>query len=371
MADTANPQTQPIVPYSLDDYFQSTPVGSVERALTNNLYGIDFNQTPGLIPMNKDSYGLTFFVRPQLNLQSDNIRNLRLFYPLLTTNELSIQRYVRTCLDPRMMFGYGSGKTGVAPIMCPAMDNDNAFMPVLTNNLMSISGWPDVTAPTFSSKPGVYEEVYSQVDGIVQNYGQYDIDATFRNVKGDPILYKFYVWLHYMSAVFEGRLMPYPDFIIENEIDYMTRIYRLVLDSEKTYVTKIAATGVAFPISVPMGQFFDFNHERPINDQTKDFTIRFRCLGAIFQDDILVDEFNQTVGIFNPHMRDGLRDSIMVKVPRSLRAQFKNRGYPRINPNNYEFEVWVSRDVFAGRTQAFLQENLADPNLQDQLYTGD
>ena len=53
-----------------------------------------------------------------------------------------------------------------------------------------------------------------------------------------------------MSLVFEGKLVPYFDYMAENTIDYNTRIYRLVTDSTHMYVTKIAATGYAFPISV-------------------------------------------------------------------------------------------------------------------------
>ena len=194
------------------------------------------------------------------------------------------------------------------------MDNNNAFIPVLTNNLLSLSGWPDLVAPTFTSKSGVYNEVYSQVDGITENYESFDLEATFRNTRGDPILYMFYIWLHYSAAVFSGKLAPYLDFITENEIDYNTRIYRLVLDANKQIVKKIAASGVCYPISVPLGSFFDFNNERPFNDQNKEISIRFKTLGAVYQDDILIKEFNNTVAIFNPAMRDGNRESYLVKI---------------------------------------------------------
>ena len=80
---------KPILPYSLDDLFASTGVGSLDKAIGNNLYGINHRQTATPVPSNKDTYGLTFFVRPQLNLQTDNIRNVRQFYPLLTENETS------------------------------------------------------------------------------------------------------------------------------------------------------------------------------------------------------------------------------------------------------------------------------------------
>lgn len=374
-----------IVPHALDDYFQSTPIGSVDKAIINNLYGINHRQIPGMVATNKDLYGLTFFVRPQLNMQSDNIKNLRIFTPLLNDLSTSIQRYVRTTLDPRLIEGYtahgtavnnpsafssGSIATGrVAAISCPVMDNAQAFIPVLTNNLQSISGWPDITLQTFTSTPGLYNEAYSQVDSIARNYESFDIDATFKNTRGDPILYLFYIWLHYAANVFEGRLIPYLDFITENEIDYMSRIYRLVLDPEKDVVRKIAACGVAFPISVPTGSFFDYTNEKPYNDQNKDITIRFKCLGAEYLDDILIKEFNDTVAIFNPSMADGKRDQYMVKVNKSLLSYFNNRGYARIEPSTNKLEWWVERAFFESRTRAFLDTGLL--SFEDITDTGE
>lgn len=357
--------------HALDDYFQSTPIGSIERAIGNNLYGINHRQVAGMVPMNKDAYGLTFFVRPQLNLQSNNIRNNRLLYPLLTENETSLQRFARCSLDPRLLHGYGGTNNSVAALKCPIVDNEQAFMPILTNNLNSISGWPDIVSPTFSSKPGLLNEVYSQVDGTTKNYEAFDITASFRNTKGDPIVYAFYIWLHYQSSVFVGDMVPYPDFITENEIDYNTRIYRLVLDSEKLYVKKIAACGAAFPMSVPTGSFFDYSSEKPYNDQNKDISVMFRCMGAIYQDDILIKEFNDTVCVFNPAMTNKRRDQDMVQVKQNLVGYFNNRGYARINPNNYQLEWWVPRALFQARVDAFLQTNLGDTAAMDANETGD
>ena len=133
----------------------------------------------------------------------------------------------------------------------------------------------------FTSRAGVYREEFSMVDDTVKNFSAFDLTATFRNTRGDPIIYMMYIWLHYMAAVYEGTLVPYPDFIVENELDYNTRIYRLVLDQEKRYVKKIAAVGASFPMTVPMGEFFDYNHDKPFNVQTQEFSVRFKCNGVI------------------------------------------------------------------------------------------
>lgn len=352
---------QTIVPLTLDEYFESSHIGSIDRAIGNNIYGFNHRQVPGMVPMNKDSYGLTFFVRPQLNLQTDNIRNYRPFYNMLTENPVGIHRMVRCSLDPRLMNGYSTGTTAIAPIDCPIMDNQQAFIPILSNNLNSLSGWPDVVADYFTSKAGLYKEVYVQVDSTTKIYSSFDLECTFRNTKGDPIYYLQDVWVNYPSLVFENILVPYPDFIVENEIDYNTRVYRLVLDSEKRFVKKIAATGVSIPTTIPMGQFFDFTNERPYNDQAKDITIRFHSIGAQYNDPILVKEFNDTVGIFNPAMRlvnNTLfrTTSGMKQVPYYMLSLFKYRGYPRINPDNYELEWWVNEDLWIQKTAGMFSD---------------
>lgn len=372
---------------SLDDFFQNLPIGSIEKAIGNNLYGFNHRQIPSAVPMNKDQYGLTFFVRPQLNMRAGNIRSNRRMYPLLTNNPISLQRFVRCILDPRIMTNIPNAE---APLSCPFVDNEQAFIPILTNNLTSLSGWPDLVTPTFTSKSGVYNEAYSQVDGIVRNFETFDIDATFRNTRGDPIVFMFYIWLHYQASVFEGQMVPYMDYLLDNMIDYNTRIYRLVMDESRQFVKKIAATGAAFPISVPIGSFMDFSSERPYNDQNKDITIRFRCMGAEYLDDILINEFNETVCIFNTGMaplrtlvrkRDiGNQIPGYIQVEPELLTFFNHRGYPWINPNNYRLEWWIPKSVYDFKTTGVYTQSALEaygvtsaeelPEI-DRTYSGD
>ena len=361
---------------NIDDFFKSTAIGSVSRAIGNNLYGVNHMQVPGMVPSNKDSYGLTFFTRPQLNLQADNIRAYSKFYPMLTDNAMSIQRYVRCMLDPRLQAGYsfGTGAGGkysaVPPMKCPVVDQHNIFIPVLSNNLKSITGWPDITAPTYSSDPGLLKESQSLVDGSCEIYETLDLDCNFRNVRGDPIIYMHAVWISYMCNGATGLFTPYPDMISEREIDYNTRIYRLVLDQHKDTVTKIACTGAGFPVALSMGAFFDFNDEKPYNDQNNDFTIRYKVDGVLYNDDIIIKWFNDAVCIFNEAMVDSRRENELFKLGKSVKHLFNNRGYPRINPKTYELEWWVPRNMWDTRTTDFLQSNLADTTEQDNEFEG-
>lgn len=317
-------------------------VGTISTANGDNYFGINHRQQPSPISINRDQFGLTFFTRPQLNFQTDNLRNHRKLAPLLTTKADSIPRIIRCLLDPRLGSKY--------QIFSPFVDPQQAFIPLLTNNLLSMSGWPDIEVPIYQSPDGVYKETFGIVDGIVDNYSSYDITASFRNLPGDPITAMLLYWARYMSAVFEGILVPYPDFIIENEIDYQTRIYRLVLDYSRTKVQKIAACGAAIPWGVPIGAAFNFEADRPLNQSNDQVSTSFRCYGAQYQDDVLIKEFNDVVGLHNNDMWDQYRgngkDGAMRKVPMAYLEVFNNKGYPRIDPRTYDLEWWISKEEY-------------------------
>lgn len=322
----------------VDNLFSKSALGSIDTAIGNTFYGINHRLTPAAIPINRDHYGLTFFTRPILNLETENLRNVRIMTPLLTLNNNSVPRIIRMLLDYRL--------ANNTTLRCPFVNNQSAFIPILTDNLLSISGWPDIEAPTFNSAEGVYKEAYSFVDGITDNYTTYNIQASFRNIQSDPITSLIFYWLHYMSLVFRGQLVPYPDMILENEIDYNTRIYRLVLDHTRKYVQKIAACGAAFPYAISIGSAFNFESDRPLNSSNDQITVPFKCMGAIYQDDILVHEFNQTVIFFNATMADSSRTKLYTKIDSDLLILFNHKGYPRIDPNTYEIEWWIEKDEY-------------------------
>jgi hypothetical protein len=353
---------------TLDDVWRSTAVGSIDNAIGNVFYGINHRQTPNPIPINKDNYGLTFFTRPQLNLTTQNLRSERRFSPLLTENEYSIQRIIRNTLDPRLAYGgFGSGNL----ISCPFVDNNFAFIPILTNHLLSCSGWPDQVSETYTSKPGAYKEVYGHVDSALDMYSAFPLTANFRNMEGDPITSLFNYWNIYPTKVFEGILSPYPDFIKEHEIDYNTRIYRLVLDKNKRFVQKIACTGAAFPTSVPFGSAFNFESDKPYNETNANITINFNCFGSCYNDDIIIYEFNKVVGIFNKEMATDRFGNIgnMKKVPSESLSAFNNKGYPRIDPYTKELEWYVSSDDFEQTIGAYMRhvDAIADTGTDNPL----
>ena len=316
----------------INNYLVKTPFREMDKSLTNLLHGINHRKTKNFSPSNRDMYGYVFFTRPQLNMSELNLKNSRQFYPLLTNNKKGLQNYVRNILDPRLKD-------------CPIVDDRLAFIPILTNSVKTVSGWPDKVVPTYTSKEGIRKEQWSIVDGSSDIYTSYDLNITFDgNIKDEPLTLLFDTWTSYPTLAFEGVINPYIDMVLENEIDYNTRIYRLIMSADNKYVKKIGATGASFPINVPSGQFFDYDSTKPMNDSVKDITIRFRSMGALYNDSKLIESFNKTVGIFNSDFKH-LSSSKLKKVPRELIDLYNFNGYPYINPDTYELEWYVDTNL--------------------------
>ncbi len=327
---------------SYADVLERTAMGDPSRAISKSFYGINHRNNAASIPINKDYYGLTLFTKPDMRMTADNISRNRLFTPMLTARENTIPRAIRASLDWRYM------DHGENSYPCSLIDPKQIFIPLLTNLCLSNSGWQDTELPTHTTEPGLYGEAFSYADGIAAIYRTYDITVNFRNIPGDPITAMFYWWVHYASNVFEGIISPYNNNLTENVVDYQTCIWRLILDPTKRWVTKIGRSGPAFPIGVPMGAHFNHEIDTPIN-RNDQIPIQFRCIGAEYQDPILVLDFNNTVVLGNADMDDSRRASSgLVKVNYNMINGFNYMGYPRIDPTTYELEWWVyNQDLIA------------------------
>lgn len=340
-----------IVNYQADDLFSSTGIGSLDKAIGLNQHGINFQSAPTLVPRNKEQPGYVFFTRPQLNMQTDNLRNMRQFYNLLSANELSQERMIRCTLDPRLQAGYRYLNANSPPVNCPLVDSRSAFINILSNNIMSLTGWPEETLTFQRSKEDVYRGTRTQPNGVTFNTGSYTLSATFRNTYSDPVLKMIHYWLSYMSATTTtGLLRPYPDYEAMDRLDCNTRIYRIILDPQRERVTKIYACGAALPASNAVSASADYNREQTISDANKDLTISFECDGMYVLDPILFYTFNGVVAAFNPYMQDGIRESSMIRLEKVELPFFRSMTYPRINPQTSEFEIWVEYDYYRQRT---------------------
>lgn len=320
---------------SLDEFLSTTPMGSAKNSMAQVFAGINHRGTPNRVPMNKDYYGLAFFTRPDMNMTTKNLMRDRRFKPLLTENAKSIPRAIRAYLNYRCDEWLDQSHTS------PLVDNSNIFIPVLTNHLISMSGWPDIETPTYSSDAGVRGESIAMADGTVQLLGVRDMTLNFRNMPGSPIINLFKYWQLYMECVFGGELLPHSDNMVQNTKDYETRVYRIILDNTKRFVQDIASFCACFPVTTPYGARFNFESDTPINRANDQITINLRGSIVEYSDDILLHEFNNAVILGNSDMKDGNREQSLVKVDGAYLHHFNYSGYPRINPGTFELEWWV------------------------------
>lgn len=315
-------------------------MGDKYSIFSDTLFGYNKRIQGNIAPANTDLQGLTFFTRPNLNLSYDNVAQIRSLTPLLSSEINTYQRAVRVMLD---VDGARLGSVRAETLF----DHQQAFLPLLTNTITSISGWPDILLNAYSTPEGMMKESWMMNDSISSINGRFDLSCTFQNMLGDPISLIFYSWLTYMGAVYTGKMVPFPYCLVENEIDYMTRIYRLVLDHSGRFVQKIACCGVAMPVSLGIGSSFNYNRESLYNEDLHQITVNFACLGAWYNDPIIIEEFNRSVSsrYFNPGMADGDRTKNFVQVPHAERMLFNYRGYPWIGSNN-ELQWWLPREEY-------------------------
>lgn len=333
-----------------DDILSISGLGPLDSAITANFWGNRRGGQAIPAPLPQENVGLTFFTKPRLKLTDDNILGNTLSL-LANDNTRSMARAIRAFLDP-----YTGGSTtatattikgmGMQVYKSDLVDPLNPFITILGNNLISMTGFPDSDLNTYTAPEGVFHETWTMADDVITLFGRYDLNCTFRNMYGDPIGTMMYLWLYYMSAVYVGDIYPYIDSIIDNEIDYQTRIYRFVLDPSRTRVVRMYCCGAAFPTAANTGANFNYTEGKHLIDESNEYSVNFTCTGALYYDPRVLKWFNKTVTNFNPNMVDGVRETAYKKIPYEKLRTMDNIGYPRINPSNMDMEWWVSPAIY-------------------------
>jgi hypothetical protein len=332
---------------------QMSGYGTMSASFAELLSGFNHRSVGAPVPIHAEGSGITFFTRPNLNLSYDNLAIVRALTPLLTGNSLTLQRVIRSMLDP-----VGSGlnlfNSQGRNINTPLFDTKCAFMPLLTNNLLSLTGWPDIALDTYTSHEGILRENWSMVDGNSNTYTATDLNATFRNVGGDPITLLLFVWATYMDHIHRGTMTPYLQSILTNRIDYQTRVFRFTLDPARKYIMKWCSATGCFPVNVPTGAAMNFSADNTYTqDNAESIAVTFRAQIIEYFDPIHFNEFNETVEMFNPNMSDDLRASYYTKVPFQYLQLFNYQGYPRVNVLTNELEWWVDSTLYSNRMSNF------------------
>lgn len=351
----------------INDIGRRNGLGSLNSTTQSMLRGINITGKGNAAPINQDHQGFVFFTRPHLNLSTPNLLGIRKLHFLLQDADgeraNTIGHAIRTLLDPGFNRLWGvdpseAGDVGFQP--SNSIDNSFAFIPILSNNLLTLSGWPDEVVEYFDSPEGIAKEVYGHADMRAPFYGTFDLSASFDNTEGDLITTLLSVVREYMGNVKTGDMLPYPYYNVQNIIDYNTRIYRLVTNASKTRLQKIACTGASMFGSVPTGAAFNYDSSRVLSNDNANIGTSFKCYGAMYNDPMIIKMFNKTVSRFKPAMLEVQErtaisgdDSIynkftknMVRITNDLLPLFNYMGYPYINDATYEIEWWLEKSRY-------------------------
>lgn len=347
----------------IDRAFATQGLGDISASTGNLFQGFNHRAGGHIAPSNSDSQGYVFFTKPDMNLSYDNVASVRRLEYLGDQDPHSMGAAVRCLLSPIVRNNWGFtvtipdrdffGETRTA--RSEFVDDQSAFITPLSSLLVTLSGWPDIVVDAYTSDPGLRGEVVGWADGVVDYYGSFELTANFRNIDGDPITAIFQAWTEYSSRVATGHMDPYPSKIVENEVDYQSRVYRIVLDPTRTFVRKIVDACAVWPNAAQLN--LDYNADSVFIENDEQISIRLNAIGARYNDPRSIYNFNRTVKTFNENMRDGAREAKMRKlrvVERNIFAYEKS--YPLINEQTFELEWWVSNETYQMRTNLYNPE---------------
>lgn len=304
--------------------------GSKISSMQSVLTGFNKNQQGNAVLSNNDMMGYIFFTRPDLNLSYDNISLIRKLNLLGGQVANSYQRMVRALLD--------TTNASSDEYKTDLVDNNSPFIPWFSTTCINCNGWPDLKLNLFRTQEGIAKEVWAMVDDIVDINGYFELNVTFQNLQGSPHILALLTWIMYASYVYLGKLSPHKRNIIEDEMDYNTRIYRFTMDYTNRYIQNWAATGASFPIGLPMGAIFNYNRDNIFNEDMKTLSIPFACIGADYNDPITLLEFNDLQEEFHPALINNPNDFVRQRPDEMLKYNYK--GYPRIDLETNEL-YWM------------------------------
>jgi len=238
-----------------------------------------------------ETHGFSFITRPKLNLTTTNIRQDRIMSLLDTLDPQTTAFAIRASLDTNLVREYNLSTSN-----SQFFNNLNPFIPILTNRLVTLNGWPDPTIDVETTDGGYFSESITIPKGHDQLTKNYDISATFNDVQGSPILTTMLMWTRYLALITRGVMMQYMEDIEARRMGFTSSIYRFILDPSNRYITKWAKATGCFPRSVPLGAYFNYDVKSASIESSMNLAIPFSAGGKIeYFDPIILREFNMLV----------------------------------------------------------------------------
>lgn len=274
---------------TLQDALNDSAYGAYGKFIGHTLFGLNHEQRRPILRNIPEGEALVFFTRPYFNMSKTNLRNNRVMTNLIVNEVESVQTYIRQTLDPDVAENEST--------YCSLVNPNCAFVPVLSNTILNMSGWPDRILPTFASKPGARGEQFSLPDGIVETNGKFDLTFTFEKMDGDINEKLLTTWMDMMSLQNDGICVPYVWHEAYKEKNYDSRIYVLVMDVTNRIVLDIATAISTFPVNDNKGAKFNISNRKRVKEN--EFSVRFEANLIQYSDPILLLEFNLASARFN------------------------------------------------------------------------
>lgn len=341
--------------------------GLPNELLTNALSGFNHRIVTQSLPQHRELQGYVFITRPDINLSEDNIANSRFFSWLASKPVDSVEFSILAALDPECPLTNPHKRRGMPTDARIPFDNLQAFTPILTTQLRSLSGFPDQTLDVWMSPEGAFREQYGMVDSVYEVNNAFTLNATFNNCIGDPVMLYVRGIMEYSSGVRRGLFKPKTYNQVSRRIDYQSRIYVFKFDPTGRRVINWGAAMVAWPMNDNEGSLLNYQADRSIVDDTREVNIQFQCIGARYRDPLLFETFNETVAMFNPDLipdygaplpSNGSEDSLqynsyspiggdgLVEISEELLPIFNWYGYPIVDPDTNAFRWFVSIEQY-------------------------
>jgi hypothetical protein len=238
---------------------------------------------------NHEVVGYTFITRPKLNLTTPSLRQDRILAMLDTAEDQSLPFAIRCYLDTNF-----AKRKDVAPhaLACPFFNEESPFIVPLSNNLVSLSGWPDPVVDTETTDGGFFNEDLTMAKGSDRLNRTYDLTLTFRDIQGGFILALLYMWIRYIELVVRGDVTAYAEDIDQRRINYTCSIYRFVMDPSRQFVTKWSKATGCFPKSIPLGNVFNFGDRDNFISSSAQYSVPFTANKIEIWDPIIFRDFN-------------------------------------------------------------------------------
>lgn len=312
-----------------------------------------FGSSP--VQINSELVGLTFFTKPRLNLSTTSLRQDPQLAMMDTLDPLSLMFSLRCNLDTVFMKSRVAAE--IAEIS-PWVNPQSPFNIPLGNTIIGMSGWPDFNLEYETSEAGYFAEDMTLARGSDRGRRTYDISCTFRDIQGGYIMAYFFYWLHAMALQMEGITVAYPDDRAANRLNYTVSIYRFILDPSMKTITKWAKATGCYPVSLPIGEVFNFNPGDSHIPTSQQFTINFKANNVTYMDPRHLTAFNTLVKRY-AEKGFGTPSSSRIKAPVEASANFS--GLPFIDTYNGTNEMFwmVEKDEIVDNGKKTLESLIA------------